>query len=273
VLAGIPGFRTTSGRFSLSRPRVFPPLLLHARLPPATCLVDCHGDLCRDAAVELRAKTGFCDARWTKPATPCSQNLRRGGDNTCSQIDGAFGRRQRSASGGGGRNTRILRPNSVSCPIDQVLAQSVHKSIPERTRKASRVSHQANYPCNERTNVMKKWTRIAMIAVAAVALSAAPALAARHGGPGHPGRHHHPGIHKGHKFHHPHHRWHPRHRWGPGHRYMRPRPPWAFGPPVHPRFHRGPGWHHRHYRHFGPRYYRRPGIGIHTPGFGLHFRF
>lgn len=100
---------------------------------------------------------------------------------------------------------------------------------------------------------MKSWTKIAVIAVAAFALTAAPAMA-------------------GHRV---------RARHGVGHRhgvgwtqaYYRspyvPRVP-VYYPPVYVPAH--PPVHHRHWVE-PQRIYHGGGIGIHTRGFGLHINF
>ena len=115
---------------------------------------------------------------------------------------------------------------------------------------------------------MKRWTKIAVIAVAAIAMTAAPAMAGhrvrvRHQHGGH-------GIGWTHSYH--------------GVSSYVPRVP-VYHPPVyHPPIYHPPVYHqpvyvprHRQspHHHWGSshRIHSNSGIGIHTQGFGLHIRF
>ena len=101
---------------------------------------------------------------------------------------------------------------------------------------------------------MKRWTKIAVIAVAAIVMTAAPAMAGHRVRVHRHGYGHRHGVGWSHAYH--------------GYSYV-PRVP-VYHPPVYVPHHR----HVHHQRWVTPhRVHSSSGIGIHTQGFGLHIRF
>ena len=118
-------------------------------------------------------------------------------------------------------------------------------------------------------NIMRNWTKLAVIAVVGLALTAAPAMA------GHGvrvRRHIHGHVHAPRAvWSHTYHAWHPHVRYAPV-----VHPPVRYAPVVHPRVYVPTrSYLYDNYHHYSHRSHRihSGGIGIHTRGLGIHVSF